>query len=89
MERVDALRTSERQLVALAKALLRNPKLLILDEPTASMTGPEIRALFGVIRQVQQSGASISMSPTDSKRFSGLPTGPPCCVTASTCSPVR
>lgn len=57
--RVADLRASERQLVALAKALLRRPKLLILDEPTASMTDPEIRNLFTVIAQVKAEGGSI------------------------------
>lgn len=53
------LRTSERQLVALARAFLSEPKLMILDEPTASMTEPEIRALFDVVRQARDGGTSI------------------------------
>ncbi len=58
-QRVETLRASERQLVALAKALLRAPKLLILDEPTASMTDPEIRGLFAIIDETRRAGASV------------------------------
>jgi ABC-type sugar transport system ATPase subunit len=57
--RVAGLRASERQFVALAKALLRKPKLLILDEPTASMTDPEIEALFSIVLHLKKAGASI------------------------------
>ena len=58
-QRVAGLRASERQFVALAKALLRKPKLLILDEPTASMTDPEIEALFQIVLNLKKGGASI------------------------------
>jgi ABC-type sugar transport system ATPase subunit len=57
--RVAGLRASERQFVALAKALLRKPKLLILDEPTASMTDPEIEALFRIVLNLKKAGASV------------------------------
>jgi ABC-type sugar transport system ATPase subunit len=56
---VAGLRASERQFVALAKALLRKPRLLILDEPTASMTDPEIEALFRIVLDLKEGGASI------------------------------
>jgi ABC-type sugar transport system ATPase subunit len=58
-QRVAGLRASERQFVALAKALLRKPRLLILDEPTASMTDPEIEALFRIVLNLKKAGASI------------------------------
>jgi ABC-type sugar transport system ATPase subunit len=58
-QRIAGLRASERQFVALAKALLRRPKLLILDEPTASMTDPEIEALFRIVLNLKEAGASI------------------------------
>ena len=56
---VRDLRTSERQLVALAKGLERSPKLLILDEPSASMTDPEIQGLFAIIRRMRDAGVSV------------------------------
>ncbi|MFQ3567667.1 MAG: sugar ABC transporter ATP-binding protein [Aggregatilineales bacterium] len=56
---VNTLRTSERQLVALAKALLAGDKLVIMDEPSASMTDVEIQALFSAIGQLRASGVSV------------------------------
>jgi ABC-type sugar transport system ATPase subunit len=58
-EPVARLRTSERQLVALAKALRGNAKLVIMDEPSASMTEAEITSLFETISQLKASGTSI------------------------------
>ena len=56
---VSGLRTSERQLVALAKALLLDAKLVIMDEPSASMTDAEINFLFDAIKRLRESGTSI------------------------------
>jgi ribose transport system ATP-binding protein len=56
---VSRLRMSERQLVALARALRGNAKLVIMDEPSASMTDAEIAALFATIVQLQAAGTSI------------------------------
>ncbi|MCB1511821.1 MAG: sugar ABC transporter ATP-binding protein [Hyphomicrobiaceae bacterium] len=58
-EPVARLRTSERQLVALAKALRGNAKLVIMDEPSASMTDAEITSLFETISRLKANGTSI------------------------------
>ena len=57
--RVQRLRTSERQLVALAKAQVAGTKLIIMDEPTASMTETEIVALFHAIERLKSQGIGI------------------------------
>ena len=51
---VEALSTGEQQLVEIAKALRQAHRLLILDEPTASLTGPERERLFSVIRRLRE-----------------------------------
>lgn len=56
---VSALRTSERQLVALAKALVSDARLVIMDEPSASMTDGEIDFLFKAIEDLKAGGKSI------------------------------
>lgn len=44
------LSPAQEQMVEIAKALVKNPEILILDEPTASITEKETRTLFEIIR---------------------------------------
>lgn len=53
------LGVGHQQLVELAGALAQNCRLLILDEPTAALTDPEIERLFDNIRQLQTQGVGI------------------------------
>ncbi len=57
--RVRHLIVAEKQLVEIARALLRRAKLLIMDEPTASLTPGETEKLFGLMRQLQADGVTI------------------------------
>jgi ABC-type sugar transport system ATPase subunit len=57
--RVDQLGFAERQLVAIAKALRRRCRLLILDEPTAALETREIERLFSVLARMKQQGTAI------------------------------
>jgi ribose transport system ATP-binding protein len=56
---VSTLTRGEQQMVEITKALLVEPKVLILDEPTASLTENETVQLFKVVRQLQASGVGI------------------------------
>jgi len=53
------LGVGQQQLVEIAGALSQNCRLLILDEPTAALTDPEIEQLFENIRQLQGAGVGI------------------------------
>jgi ABC-type sugar transport system ATPase subunit len=57
--RVDQLSYAERQLVAIAKALRRRCKILILDEPTAALEMREIERLFALIDRMKTQGTGI------------------------------
>jgi ribose transport system ATP-binding protein len=57
--RVRALGAAERHLVMIARALAANPAVLILDEPTASLSEPEIEHLFVVLRTLQARGVTM------------------------------
>ncbi|HET8725900.1 MAG TPA: sugar ABC transporter ATP-binding protein [Alphaproteobacteria bacterium] len=55
----SALGQAERQLVAIARALAHEPRLLILDEPTSSLSDAESGRLFGIIDQLRARGVAI------------------------------
>jgi rhamnose transport system ATP-binding protein len=55
----DTLTAAEKQEVAIASALSRNAKLLILDEPTASLTEPEVKRLFSHLRRLKNQGVAM------------------------------
>ncbi len=50
---VGTLGPGEQQLIEIAKAIRLNPRVLILDEPTASLTAPERERLFEVLRALK------------------------------------
>jgi simple sugar transport system ATP-binding protein len=54
--RVEQIPVAAKQLVAIARALLQNARLLILDEPTTALTHREVQSLFGVIKGLQAKG---------------------------------
>ena len=56
---VRSLNTSEKQLVAIAKALSMDAKVIIMDEPTATITEHETRRLFEIIDHLRKQGISI------------------------------
>jgi ribose transport system ATP-binding protein len=57
--RTRELIVAEKQLVEIAKALSRQARLLVMDEPTATLTPTEIERLFALIRRLRAQGVSI------------------------------
>ncbi|NLD60346.1 MAG: sugar ABC transporter ATP-binding protein [Clostridiales bacterium] len=57
--RVEALGVAHQQLVEVAKALSIDSEILIMDEPTATLSEKEINTLFDTIRSLQSRGVSI------------------------------
>jgi ABC-type sugar transport system ATPase subunit len=56
---VTALSVAERQLVEIARALVFNARVLIFDEPSAILSGPELDRVFAVIEELRASGLGI------------------------------
>ncbi|WP_035478750.1 sugar ABC transporter ATP-binding protein [Aliagarivorans marinus] len=58
-QRVENLGAGKQQIVEIAKALLHASKVLILDEPTTSLTAPERERLFTLMRRLKKQGVAI------------------------------
>ena len=56
---LSSLSIGQRQLVEIAKALSTDARILIMDEPTSSLTLPETERLLQVARELKQTGVSI------------------------------
>lgn len=53
------LSIAEKQMVEIAKALSHNVKILVMDEPTASLNDEEIAILFRLVRQLSEAGTAV------------------------------
>jgi ribose transport system ATP-binding protein len=58
-QRLGSLQIGEQQLVEIARCLTGEIKLLVLDEPTSSLTSKEVKILFGLIKRMQAKGVSV------------------------------
>jgi len=56
---LEELPLAQRQMVGLARALSHQSRLLILDEPTASLSARETQTLFRILRQLQAEGVAV------------------------------
>ena len=56
---VSKLSVAEKQMVEISKALMLHSRLLIMDEPTTTLTGHEVETLFGLMRDLKAQGVTI------------------------------
>ncbi|MGB4405412.1 MAG: sugar ABC transporter ATP-binding protein [Sphaerochaeta sp.] len=56
---VGSLTVAEKQMIAISRALMFNTKLIIMDEPTTSLTKREVRNLFNIILKLKERGIAI------------------------------
>ena len=54
-----SLRTADQQKVEILRALCRSAQLIVMDEPTASLSRPDVEALHKVIRQLAKNGTTV------------------------------
>jgi branched-chain amino acid transport system ATP-binding protein len=49
----------EQQMLAIGRALMSRPKLLLLDEPSLGLSPVLVRDIFGIIREINEQGVTI------------------------------
>lgn len=71
---LSSISIAMQQLVAIARAMVIDAKVLILDEPTSSLDANEVQDLFKIMRKIRDSASPSSSSPTSLIRSMRLPT---------------
>jgi ABC-type sugar transport system ATPase subunit len=56
---VKKLSVSEKQIVEIARALAKKANIIVMDEPTATLSQKEVERLFGIIRRLREQGVGI------------------------------
>jgi branched-chain amino acid transport system ATP-binding protein len=71
-ETASALPYGEQRLVELAVALAARPRMLLLDEPGAGMTGAEKTVVSGLIRKIREQGVTVLLVEHDMRMVMGI-----------------
>ena len=58
-QRVGELSVAEQQMVEIVRAVTKNTEVVIMDEPTASLTDEETQTLFRMVQKIKETGVSI------------------------------
>ena len=62
-KRCDELTVAEKQMVEIAKALIRNAQILVMDEPSAALTNQEVAKLYELVEDLKAQGIGIVYEP--------------------------
>lgn len=56
---VDRLSIGQKQMAEILKALVKDPDIMILDEPTSALTAEEVQILFNIMRKLKEEGKAV------------------------------
>ena len=56
---VDRMSVGQKQLAEILKALVKDPEVVILDEPTSALAGEEVQILFSIMRKLKEEGKAV------------------------------
>ena len=71
-DKAGNLSGGQRQILALGRALITSPNLLLLDEPSACLSPVAINEVFTSIKEINESGVSILLVEQNAKRALGF-----------------
>jgi ABC-type branched-subunit amino acid transport system ATPase component len=71
-DRAGKLSGGQRQMLALARALMLDPQVLLLDEPSAGLAPKMVEMLFAKIREINQAGTAILLVEQNAREALGL-----------------
>lgn len=71
-QRADAFSGGERQMLALGRAFLRRPRLLLLDEPSQGLSASSADLVFGALADMARRGAGILFAEPDAALALGV-----------------
>ncbi|MBI2524866.1 MAG: ABC transporter ATP-binding protein [Candidatus Rokubacteria bacterium] len=71
-QRAGTLSGGEQQMLAMARALVSRPRVLLLDEPSLGLAPILTREIFRVIRQINQRGVSVLLVEQNARRALGV-----------------
>lgn len=66
--RAGTLSGGQRQMVAVARAMIRQPRLLLLDEPSAGLAPEAVEDLFAILSAIRESGTTVLMVEQNARR---------------------
>ncbi|PWV37713.1 MAG: ABC transporter ATP-binding protein [Desulfurococcaceae archaeon] len=67
-QRADTLSGGERQMLAISRVLMKDPSLLLLDEPSAGLAPKLVERIFRAVREIRDMGKSVVLVEQHAKR---------------------